>query len=62
MRQHAQDFEEVRCYGRLSCFDQAKCEHEASVELYLQLAGGGKARAEDLTDNDFDAIIAFWSR
>lgn len=46
----------------LNRFDEARKDHEASVELYLQLGVGGKQRAEDLTDDDFDAIIAFWSR
>lgn len=46
----------------LNRLDEARKDHEASVELYLQLAVGGKQSVEDLTDDDFDTIIAFWSR
>lgn len=55
-------FRRSRELEALNRLDEAREERKSSVQLYIQLSGRSERGKDDLTDEDFDALIAFWSR
>ena len=42
--------------------DEVTAEREESSKLYREVCPGDSRRPEDLTDDDYDDIIVFWSK